>query len=100
MIGYKATDKDGKCQGYQYDLPKGGSPGDWHEYPGAVIMCVSGFHFCENRTGPRFYYPERGARLWEMEADGVLDEKRGCGVAKKRACKRIRFLAEIITKGG
>ena len=50
MNGYKATDKDMKCQGFQFEL------GKWYEIPEEheLVLCKVGFHFCQQPIGSNF----------------------------------------------
>ena len=50
MKGYKATDKEMKCRGFQFELDK------WHEHSGDIELCNSGFHFCVYPSGVYCYY--------------------------------------------
>ena len=95
MIGYKATDKNMQCRGYQFTL------GEWHELPpdSPLKICESGFHFCENPSGVWEYYNTTDVRVFEVEADCVEDQKPTPGAAHKLVCRRIRFVREI-TPGG
>jgi hypothetical protein len=89
MKGYKATDKDMKCRGFQFEL------GKWYEHEGELIECQSGFHFCDQPSGPWAYYSEEGTRIFEVEAEGILDESFKPGAEVKRVCRRIKLVREI-----
>ena len=93
MKGYKATDKNMQCRGYQFEL------GKWHEHDGNLIMCEAGFHFCDQPSGPWSFYSKPGTRIFEVEADEVLDTPVEPGAENKRVCKRIKLTREI-TPGG
>ena len=95
MTGYKATDAEMKCRGFQFEL------GKWFECDeGEIIKCGSnGFHFCPQPSGPWAYYSEPGTRLWKIEAEMVLDEPDEPGADNKKVCRRIRFIEEIIPDG-
>jgi hypothetical protein len=90
--GYKATDKDIKCRGYQFTV------GEWHEHEGEVKLCESGFHFCPEPSGPWCYYSEEGTRVWEIEATEVIEDD-SPGADRKFVAKRIRLVREIIATG-
>ena len=92
MTGYKATDKDMRCQGYQFKL------GEWHEHKGELVMCKSGFHFCKYPSGPLCFYPI-GSRVFKVEAEEILDEPETPGADLKLVARRIRLVEEI-TPGG
>ena len=49
--GYKGTDKDMKCNGYQYEF------GKIHVYEGTPKLCEAGFHFCKQLDNVFHYYP-------------------------------------------
>jgi len=87
--GYKATNLNMQCLGYQFVL------GQWHEYDGEVELCKQGFHFCLNKDGIDNYYPDKhDRRIWEVEVEGaVIGEF--CGVKTKLVAKRIRFIKEL-----
>jgi len=93
MKGYKATDKDMRCRGFQFEL------GKWYEYSGELIECASGFHFCEYPSGPWAYYSNPGTRIFEIEADDVLEKAPEPGADIKRVCRRIKFVREIEVGG-
>jgi hypothetical protein len=63
--GYKGTDKDMKCKGYQYEL------GVQHDMPEGeeVQVCYKGFHLCLNlREVFRFYDVGNGNRFFKVKA--------------------------------
>ena len=93
MKGYKATDKDMKCRGFQFEL------GKWFEHEGELVECESGFHFCEYPSGPWAYYSDPGTRIWEVETDDVLEKRPEPGADIKRVCRRIKFVREIVIGG-
>jgi len=64
--GYKATDKNMKCRGFQFEL------GKWFKHDGEIAMCESGFHFCEYPSGPWSFYNDKDTRMFKVEARGVL----------------------------
>ena len=90
VTGYKATDENMKCRGFQYEL------GKWYEHEGGIAQCESGFHFCEYPSGPWFYYNE--GRLFKCEAELVL-KFNGPGADIKHVAKRIRLVEEIKVTG-
>jgi hypothetical protein len=95
MTGYKATDANMQCRGYQFEI------GKWFECAeGEIIKCGSnGFHFCPQPSGPWAYYSEPGTRLWKVEAEQVLETPDEPGADSKKVCRRIRFIEEIIPNG-
>ena len=92
-LGYKATDKNIKCKGFQF------IPGEWHEVEGDLVECGWGFHFCEQPSGPWSYYSAPGTRIWKVEAQDVLDVPMTPGSERKRIARRIRLVEEV-TPGG
>ena len=78
MKGYKATDKNMCCRGKQFTL------GEWYEHEGELIECASGFHFCEQPSGVWTYYTEATTRVFEIEAEEVLDTDFQPGTAPRR----------------
>jgi hypothetical protein len=90
--GYKATDKDIKCRDYQFVV------GEWHEHQGEVELCKSGFHFCTEPSGPWCYYSDKGTRVWQIEATGVIESNEP-GADRKFVAHRIRLVREIISDG-
>ncbi len=92
ITGYKATDENMCCRGFQFEL------GKWYEHDGELSLCNSGFHFCEYQSGPLCYYTEKGTRLFKCEAEFVLLSK--ChGADLKHVAKKIRLLDEIKLTG-
>lgn len=65
VSGYKGTDKDMKCKGYQYELCV------QHDMPEGeeVQLCNRGFHLCLNlREVFRFYEVGNGNRFFKVKA--------------------------------
>jgi len=89
MKGYKATDRNMCCRGKQFTL------GEWYEHEGELIECASGFHFCEQPSGVWNYYTEATTRVFEIEAEEVLDTDFQPGTAYKRVARRIKFVREV-----
>ena len=88
MKVYKATDKDMKCRGFQYEL------GKTAEFDGDIELCEKGLHACEMPLDVLGYYaPGDGSRYFEAELDDVSDEKRGDDT--KRVGKKLTLSAEI-----
>lgn len=87
MKVYKATDKDMKCRGFQYEL------GKTAEVEGDVELCEKGLHACEMPLDVLGYYvPGDGSRYFEAELEDVSDEKSG---DTKRVGKKLTLSAEI-----
>ena len=88
MKVYKATDKDMKCRGFQYEL------GKTAEAEGDIELCEKGLHACEMPLGVLGYYaPGDGSRYFEAELEDVSDEKRSDDT--KRVGKKLTLRAEI-----
>ena len=84
----KATDKDMKCRGFQYEL------GKTAEVEGDIELCENGLHACEMPLDVLSYYaPGDGSRYFEAELEDVSDEKRGDDT--KRVGKKLTLSAEI-----
>jgi hypothetical protein len=92
MTGYKATDKDMKCQGFQYEL------GKWYKHEGDVKLCSSGFHFCIHPSGPWSYYNDTGTRVFKVEARDAYEEYTP-GADLKIVCREIRLTEELKPSG-
>lgn len=86
--GYKATDNNMQCRGYQFEL------GVWHKHDGDVVMCESGFHFCEYPSGPWAFYGGNNTRVFEVEARSVL-KGGGPGADLKHVAMEIQLIREI-----
>ena len=88
MKVYKATDKDMKCRGFQYEL------GKTAEVKGDIELCKNGLHACEMPLDVLGYYaPGDGSRYFEAELEDVSDEKRSDDT--KRVGKKLTLSAEI-----
>jgi len=90
MKGFKATDKDMKCKGFQYKLNK-----NYKEKE--AILCEKGFHFCENPFDVLNYYNIIDGRFFEIEAKSVSKETKNDDT--KRVSKEIKLVAELDLKG-
>ena len=93
MTGYKATDANMRCHGFQFTL------GKWAKASGDLLLCKNGFHFCEQPSGPRCYYNSVNARVFKVEAEGVLKGEIQAGADYKRVCRRIRLVEEVFIAG-
>jgi hypothetical protein len=92
MKGYKATDKDMCCRGFQFEI------GKWYEHSGDIELCNSGFHFCVYPSGV-YCYHDLGCRVFEIEAELVLETHDEAGADLKKVCKRIKLVKEIFADG-
>ena len=87
MKVYKATDKDMKCRGFQYEL------GKTAEVEGDIELCEKRLHACEMPLDVLGYYPPGdGSRYFEAELEDV-SEKRSDDT--KRVGKKLTLSAEI-----
>ena len=69
MVGYKITNKDMTCLGFQYELNK------IFVLDGELKICEKGFHFCKDPKDCIGYYDfSNGERFFEIEALGVIIE--------------------------
>ena len=88
MKVYKATDKDMKCRGFQYEL------GKTAEVKGDVELCKNGLHACEMPLDVLGYYaPGDGSRYFEAELEDVSEENHSDDT--KRVGKKLTLSAEI-----
>jgi hypothetical protein len=84
-IGFKATDKEFKCLGFQFSLNKK------YIYKGEISLCKSGFHFCKKFTNVFNYYPSVESRFFIINYNSEnyrTDEY-------KSVTDEIEFLEEI-----
>src|SRR5574344_468837 len=85
-IGYKATDKNLQCRGFQYKV------GETYEEDN-VSLCNSGFHYCENPLDVLDYYDLTESEFLQVEADRVAGDK------KKSVTNKIHITANIGLSG-
>ena len=75
MKGYKATNFDMSCRGFQFELNKE------YSVDGKLQICENGFHFCEDFNSINEYYSLIGHnRYFEIEALGevITDGNKSC----------------------
>lgn len=88
MKFYKATDKDMKCHGFQYEL------GKTAEVYGDAKLCKSGLQACEMPLDVLGYYvPGDGSRYFAAELENVSDEMHSDDTM--RVGKKLTLSAEI-----
>ena len=88
MKVYKATDKDMKCRGFQYEL------GKTAEVDGVIELCKNGLHACEMPLDVLGYYaPGDGSRYFAAELEDVSYEMHSDDT--KRVGKKLTLSAEI-----
>ncbi len=66
--GFKAMDKDFKCNGYQFEV------GKTHKHDGPIQPCHSGFHFCELPLDIFDYKDLIGSRFAAVESNGEFKD--------------------------
>lgn len=83
--GYKVTNKDMQCLGFQFEL------GKEFKHEGKIALCESGFHFCKKLIECFNYYVFNPTnRVFEIEhGDAFGDED------EKMVTDRIIFLREL-----
>lgn len=83
--GYKVTDKNLQCMGFQYELNK------TFTHEGGIVACKSGFHFCKKLTNCFDHYLfNPNNRVFEVEAWGeIVNDK------DKMVTENIRLIREL-----
>src|SRR5271157_71907 len=89
--GYKAFDKDMKCQGFQFQ------EGKEYVHTGKIEFCKSGFHFCENPLDTLNYYDLCDSKFAEVEATGKV--KQGDNEDSKSVTNEIKINAKLSLPG-
>src|SRR5882672_7863056 len=87
----KGFDKDMTCRGKQYAI------GETYAHDGAVTVCSSGFHSCENPLDVFSYYPPSDSHYASVEAYGAIS--REANGDSKIASGSLRVVAEIGLSG-
>ena len=83
--GYKVTDKDMKCRGFQYQLNK------WFHTKGDIYICGNGFHWCKQTNDCFDYYSfDPKNRVFEIEVKGKTIED-----GNKSCSRSIRLIREL-----
>ena len=85
ISGYKVTDSNMQCRGFQYEL------GKTYKHKGKIKLCESGFHFCKNINDLWGYYtfnPKN--RVFEIMAGKTIDG------ADKSVTNELTFLRELL----
>lgn len=84
--GFKMTNNDMTCKGFQYEIGK-----EYH-IEGEITPCKNGFHFCKELINCLRYYNNINGdkRFFEVEAWGkVIDKEDKC------VTNNIKFIREI-----
>lgn len=104
--GYKATNKDMKCRGFQFEL------GKMFTYEGTLVGCKSGFHLCPELKDCFDYYEiGHGNRYFKVRALINIHQTYSIDIPSlyfphttqtklmietdKRVAKKIEFLEEV-----
>ncbi|MCK9272984.1 hypothetical protein M0P65_05545 [Candidatus Gracilibacteria bacterium] len=84
MIGYKAT-RNGKCLDLLYEV------GQTYTLDGELILCVRGFHFCQDLYSVFDYYPpNKNIKVFKVEALGNIKTD-----GDKSVTDKISILEEV-----
>lgn len=101
VTGYKATDKNMQCRDYQFEL------GKQHDMPedAPIIMCGSGFHFCDKlkktfnyynvQNGNRYFEVKALVRRWKKDGYYITEQSDDKMVAKSIILTRELSIDEI-----
>jgi len=90
--GYKGTDENMCCRGFQYQLGE-----NILDNKNDLVLYKNGFHFCQQPSGP-FCWGDY-SRLWEIEAYDVLESDFEAGADYKQICRKIVFKKEVKITG-
>jgi len=83
--GFKVTDADMKCRGYQFEINK------TYTETGRISACNNGFHFCVDLKDCFGYYDFNPYnRVFEVEGTGKIDVD-----GNKHCVEHITFIKEI-----
>ncbi|MBO6194397.1 MAG: hypothetical protein J6O00_09495, partial [Clostridiales bacterium] len=82
--GYKAMSEDMTCRGFKYEI------GKTYTIEGEIKICEKGFHFCRDIASVFNYYPRLKSRVFEVEADGYIEQ-----VGDKLCCRKITIVREV-----
>jgi len=82
--GYKATDKNLQCRGYQFEI------GKTYTHDGEISLCNSGFHFCENPLDVLGFYNLCESEFLAVESAGKCKKDN-----KKTVTNKLKVSASI-----
>lgn len=93
MKGFKGTDKDGKCCGFQYE--------ENHDYEfESAELCKSGGHFCTEPLDVfKYYAPGSKSRYFTVETADEDVSSQTDDVDSKKVTKKLHIGEEIDIKG-
>ena len=87
MKGYKATELDMTCKGYQFEMNKE------FIHEGEIMLCISGFHFCkEFKNVFEHYTLDPFVRVFEVE---IPDDAKVIDWDNKSVTNKIKFIKEL-----
>jgi len=93
-IHYKGTDKDMKCEGFQYEL------GKKYECRGKIELCRKGFHACKNPFDVfKYYRPDGNNRFFVVEQSGKMKDSEDKTVSQYIEIKSELSLRQIFEIG-
>ena len=90
MIAYKGFNKGMTCRGFQYE------EGKEYEHQGAVELCRSGFHACENPLDCFRYYAPNDSVYHQVELHGDMEANHD---GSKIVASNIKIGAELDITG-
>ncbi|MCK9272907.1 hypothetical protein M0P65_05155 [Candidatus Gracilibacteria bacterium] len=84
MIGYKAT-YNGKCLNKLYEV------GKTYTLDGELVMCLNGFHFCQDLIDVfRYYYLNKDIKVFKIEVLGDIKTE-----GDKSVTNKLKILEEV-----
>ena len=99
MIGYKATDLDGKCRGFQFEVGKTYKKDTKKE----DLKCCTDkvFHFCRELHEVWYYYNKDNSRLFEVIAGDYVKDGNKYGTNEITLIREIKGdeLKELLNSG-
>lgn len=93
MKGFKGTDKNGRCRGFQYE--------ENHDYEfESAELCKSGGHFCTEPLDVfKYYAPGNKSRYFTAEAKDKDVSSETDGIDSKRVTNKLHIGEEVGIKG-
>lgn len=92
--GFKGTDKDMKCQGFQYEI------GKHYIYDGRVEECICGYHLCKSLSNVFYYYTLNGKknRFFKVRALVKKQENDNYGMCYMYLDTNIKIGEKLVAK--